>query len=762
MTNNNVGEMINLTNRSNHAHNLLALSAKDRQALQKLAQAHANYLQRNPQTDLAYTCFAANTGSPSFEHRLAVVAESPQQMCDKLTAFSTRSEVFGLASGQVQHHLPKIAFLFTGQGSQYADMGRQLYETQPVFQEAMDRCAEFLAAELEHPLLQILYSSSLSSDIEHSSLLNQTTYTQPALFAVEYALAKLWQSWGIQPDVVMGHSIGEYVAACIAGVFTLEDGLKLVAARGRLMQALPQDGAMAAVMATADQVGAVIQPYAQEVVIAAFNGSQNIVISGRRPTIQTVTEILESMAIKVTPLAVSHAFHSPLMELMLTEFAQVAAEVNYSSPRIPIISNVSGTLATEELVTPKYWCQHVLKPVQFASGMETLHQHGYDLFVEVGPRPILLGIGRQCLPEGFGAWLPSLKPGQEDYQQMLISLSELYVRGVEVDWQRFYKDYPEPPKVILSTEQLYQQRGLLESLVTHQQSKPEGSGRSPWLQQLETLPEIERLSFLRQTLRQIVGQVLAGIHPTGSGTELQQHIPEDMLNRSFKTVVEWFKYFGIELQEELSKLRRGETVLDLCCGYGVAANTLAKEFPHFKVIGVDLQPDENQVRKYLSLGQNDRLPARLIAHDACEMSSIVTQSIDFCYCMAGIAYVPDGLKMLQEVYRVLKLGAKALFYIMRRDDDIAEGISLSEITEAAQGGIFTIHPFSEQTKEGWASGRIPRPYYEDGVILEIIKNSDQLIFPFRYEGSSTSLQSGQRSMEAYYVVGRYSRYSLTF
>lgn len=751
--------MVSTVNRLERSHHLLTLAAQDQTALQELAQTYVTYLRRNPELALADVCFTANENQASFNHRLAVVAESAAQMRDQLAAFATHSEAIGVVSGQAYPDRPKIAFLFTGQGSQYLDMGRQLYETQPVFRQAIDRCAGILASELDRPLLQILYSSSLLPNSEHSALLNQTAYTQPALFAVEYALTKLWQSWGIHPDVVMGHSIGEYVAACIAGIFTLEDGLKLIAARGRLMQALPQDGAMIAVMTTVEQIRTVIHSYGQEVAIAAINGRQNVVISGRKPAIHEITKILESMQIKVTPLAVSHAFHSPLMEPMLAEFAQVAADVVYSPPQIPVVSNVSGTLAIEELTTPEYWCQHIRQPVQFASGIEALYQHGYELFLEVGPRPILSGMGRQCLPGNVGVWIPSLRPGQKDWQQMLISLGELYVRGVEVDWQGFEKDYPQRSKVTLPTRSL-RQGELLESLVTQKQSNLQESRQSSWLQQLESLPESERLTFLQQTLQQIVGQVLAGIHPTGSGTELQQHIPEDMLNRPFKTVVEWFKYFGIDLQEEISKLKQGETVLDLCCGYGVAANTLAQDFSHLKVIGVDLQPDETQAKKYLSLDQSKDLPAELIAHDACDMSSIATQSIDFCYCMAGIAYVPDGLKMLQETYRVLKLGGKALFYIMRRDDDIAKGISLSEITQAAQGGIFAIHPFSDQTREGWELGIIPRPYYEDGVILEIVKNSDELIFPFKYEGSSNSFQSGQRSMEAYYMVGHYSRYSL--
>ena len=746
---------------------ILALTAKDLRSLQELAFAQANSLEQKRDVPLADVCFRANMASESdslFNYRLAAVAESSAQMSEQLHAFANNSEAIRLVSGQAHSQPPKIAFLFTGQGSQYLDMGRVLYETHVVFREVIDRCAEYLSADMDYPLREILYSSSINFDSQEGALINQTAYTQPALFAIEYALAKLWQSWGIRPDVVMGHSIGEYVAACIAGVFSLEDGLKLVAARGRLMQSLPQGGAMIAVMDSVEHLETLLQSYGEEVAIAAINGPQNVVVSGCKKAVEEITATLESREIKVTSLAVSHAFHSSLMEPMLAEFAQITAEVCYSSPKIPVVSNLSGKFATEELTTHEYWCRHVRQPVQFAAGMKTLYLNGYELFLEVGPRPILSGMGRQCLPDGFGLWLSSLKPGQGDWQQTLTSLAELYVQGAEVDWQGFNKSYLQQNQAnILANPP--QKSLLLESLLSQKRSgelgEPIESSENPWIQKLESLPDTEQLTFLRQTLQQIVGEVLAGIHPTGSGTKLQQHIPEDMLNRSFNTIVEWYKYFGIDLKEEVSNLNQGETVLDLCCGYGIGANTLAREFPDLKITGVDLQPDAIQVKKYLSLEQNQNLPATLIAHDACNLSSIATQSISFCYCMAGIAYVPDGLKMLQETYRVLKSGGKAYFYIMRRDDDIAADISLSEIVQAAQGGRFKIHPFSDKTKAGWDSGAIPRPYYEDGVVLEIMKNSEELTFPFNYEGSSNSLQSGKRSMEEYYLVGRYSRYSLS-
>lgn len=435
---------------------LLTLSAKDEKALNSLAQRYQDFFASHPDVSLADVCFTANTGRSScgastltrFDHRLAVVAQSTLQLQETLKAFATGKEKAELVKGQLNSKKrPKIAFLFTGQGSQYVGMGRELYETQPIFRQTIDRCDAILRSYLEQPLLEVLYPETQSSD----SKLDETAYTQPALFAIEYALAQLWQSWGIKPDVVMGHSVGEYAAACVAGVFSLEDGLKLIAERARLMQALPTDGEMVAVFANESQVTAAIQPYIYDdsltnqktvVSIAAINGPQNIIISGQSQAVQAVVASLKDKGIKSKKLNVSHAFHSPLMEPMLTAFGQVAAKVTYSSPQINLISNVTGQIATNEIATPEYWCNHVLQPVKFAMGMESIYQQGYEVFVEIGPKPILLGMGRYCLPETAGIWLPSLYQGRQDWLQILQSLGTLYVRGVTVNWDSFYQDYP--------------------------------------------------------------------------------------------------------------------------------------------------------------------------------------------------------------------------------------------------------------------------------------------------------------------------------
>ncbi|NEQ68438.1 MAG: acyltransferase domain-containing protein, partial [Symploca sp. SIO2D2] len=425
---------------------LLTLSAKTQAALEDLVRSYQNYLKNNPELRIADICYTANTCRSHFNHRLAVVASNQQELVEKLQQHQQEEEVTGIYSRELPNNItaPKIALLFTGQGSQYVNMGRQLYQQAPTFREALEQCNEILLGTetfREKSLLEILYPAN--QEQSNSSLLDQTAYTQPALFAIEYALFKLWQSWGIKPDVVMGHSVGEYVAATVAGVFSLEDGLKLIAARGSLMQKLPAGGAMVSVMASKSKVLETLQAMSrsEKVAIAAINGPESTVISGEAEAVGAIATHLESLGIKTKQLQVSHAFHSPLMEPMLAEFEAVAKQVTYSQPQISLISNVTGQQVSSEITSAEYWVNHVRQPVRFAESMTTLHQEGYELFLEIGSKPILLGMGRQCLPEGIGVWLPSLRPGVEAWQQMLQSLGELYVKGLQINWSGFDQDY---------------------------------------------------------------------------------------------------------------------------------------------------------------------------------------------------------------------------------------------------------------------------------------------------------------------------------
>ena len=435
---------------------LLTLSARTHEALRESAQNHATYIDAHPEIALADICFTANTGRTHFGHRIALVAGSPEELAKRLRAAD-------YIIGKAARERPKLAFLFTGQGAQYIGMGRQLYETQPVFRQILDQCDTLLRPRLETPLLDLLYSDAEDSD---AGRLDQTIHTQPALFVLEYALAKLWQSWGVAPDVVMGHSVGEYAAACIAGVFSLEDGLQLIAARGRLMQTLCEKGDMLALPVGERQALQLIAPFPREISLAAINGPESVVISGTCQAIEAISVTLADSGIKAKPLSVSHAFHSAMMEPMLAEFEKVAQSITYAEPKIPLCANVTGEMATKgELATPDYWVRHARQPVRFAAGVQTLHDLGFENFLEIGPRPALLGMARQCLSDDdaeAGIWLPSLREGQEDWRQLLQGLGEWHARGGMVDWKAFDAGYPRR-KTPLPTYPFQRQRYWLET-----------------------------------------------------------------------------------------------------------------------------------------------------------------------------------------------------------------------------------------------------------------------------------------------------------
>ena len=482
---------------------LLTLSGKNEGALRELAQCYIEKLEFASQLSLSDICFTANTARSHFSHRLAIVALSIGQLSDRLKIFIDGEK--DIVIGKVRKRKKnKIAFLFTGQGSQYVNMGRELYENSSVFRETINKCDEILSTFRTTSLKEILYPAE-NINAFNLSILNQTAYTQPALFAIEYALAQLWHSWGIKADIVMGHSVGEYVAATVAGIFSLEDGLKLIAERGRLMQELPAGGEMFAVMASESKVKTFIAPY-PEIAIAAINGPESIVISGESAAMKTIVSSFSVVGIKAKQLEVSHAFHSPLMEPMLANFEAVAAQLTYNQSKIPVISNLTGTIADQSIASAQYWINHVRQPVRFVQGMETLHKQGAEIFLEIGPKPILLGMGRRCLPEDVGVWLPSLRPKKvplpspsengmpedvallrDEWQQMLSSLGELYLRGAKVDWMGVDKDYKRQ-KVALPNYPFQRKRYWMETAIVdsshHTQSQQFSTGYKSYIQGL--------------------------------------------------------------------------------------------------------------------------------------------------------------------------------------------------------------------------------------------------------------------------------------
>ncbi len=266
------------------------------------------------------------------------------------------------------------------------------------------------------------------------SRLHETKYTQPALFAIEYALAELWASWGVVPDIVLGHSVGEYAAACVAGVMSLEDGLVLIAERARLMQSVRRPGKMAVVFASRERVAKEMASAGGEVVIAVINGPENIVVSGDAAAVEQLAAKFAADGIQVKPLNVSHAFHSPLMDEMLDEFEAFAAKIEYRRPEVPLAANLTGQLMTDA-PTARYWRDHLRNTVQFAAGMARVAESRPAIVIEMGPTASLLGMGRRCEPDLAAAWLPSLREGQDDWQVIAGSLAEYYVRGGRIAWR---------------------------------------------------------------------------------------------------------------------------------------------------------------------------------------------------------------------------------------------------------------------------------------------------------------------------------------
>jgi len=409
--------------------NLVTFSVPHPSSWDKLIAQYDASLTRNQQLSIEDIAYTANNGRVHFLDRVAILAKDTTDLREKMQSILQAKPAQGVFRGGAKtRQLPPVAFLFTGQGSQYWGMGRDLFEIQPVFREELTRCANILSAlQLEVPLFDILFG-------QDHSLIDQTAYTQPALFAFEYALAKLWMSLGVVPRAVIGHSVGEVVAACVAGVFSLEDGLKLISIRSRLMQALPAGGKMVALFTDEQTVQQEIGQDADTVSVATLNGPNLTVISGAGAVVEQIVERLKARQIRARALTVSHAFHSPLMQPMLEAFRAQIQSIQFHAPQIPIISNVSGAFADQQMQTVDYWVNHVLAPVRFADGMRTLAQEGYRTFIEVGPKPTLIGMARQFITEENALWFPHTAVEMTN-QDWLSTVAQYYVQGGSVQFK---------------------------------------------------------------------------------------------------------------------------------------------------------------------------------------------------------------------------------------------------------------------------------------------------------------------------------------
>lgn len=412
----------------------LPLSARSDAALAELATRYANHLERTPADSLADVCATASIGRSQLPLRSLVVAADRTAMIAQLRELARGEGAMARGTASAGGRT-RVAFLFTGQGAQYPGMGRELDASEPVFRATLDRCAAVLDPLLGRPLRELMFESADGS-------LDQTGFTQPALYAIEVSLAALWRSWGIEPSVVVGHSVGEFAAAAVAGVFSIEDGARLIAARGRLMQALPAGGVMVSVQGDAAVVQREVANCPDKVSVAAFNAPGNLVIAGAKAEVEAIAARLAAQGLRTQALQVSHAFHSPLMAPMLDEFRQVAAGVAHSAPALNWISNLTGESIDWMQWGPRmadYWTRHVREPVAFEKGMATLAAAACDVHLEIGPHPTLIGLGTQCVNgERAIDWLPSLKRTRPAWEQMLDSVARLYVRGARLDWQSFH------------------------------------------------------------------------------------------------------------------------------------------------------------------------------------------------------------------------------------------------------------------------------------------------------------------------------------
>ncbi len=416
---------------------LVVLSAKSETALNAVAAQLGEHLQVHSDLPLGDVAFSLAMTRSAMEHRLAIPAASREVLQAALAIAAQGQTPAGAIRGTGRSSCGKLAFLFTGQGSQVQGMGRELHAAWPSFREAFDRCTALFDQELDRPLRDVMWAEPGSAE---SLLLDQTGYTQPALFALEYALFALWRSWGVTPDVVAGHSIGELCAACVAGVFSLEDAARLCVARGRLIQALPAGGAMVSIAAFEAEVLDALVPYRGKVSIAAVNSPEQVVISGEGAAVAAIADRFATRGVRIKALPVSHAFHSPLMEPMLDAFRQVADSVTYQRPSLMLVGNLNGKLCIDEVCTAAYWVRHVRDSVRFADGVTALHAAGGRTFVELGPKATLLGLVPMCLPQVECALFASLRAGRDETLSMLESLGGLWIQHRPIDWMLLFPD----------------------------------------------------------------------------------------------------------------------------------------------------------------------------------------------------------------------------------------------------------------------------------------------------------------------------------
>jgi len=527
---------------------LLVLSAKTTDALDRATANLSEYLKHlaghanaeSAKQELADAAFTLQTGRSEFVHRRIVACQSA---ANGVAVLETRDPKRVYTHHQ-QLSEPPVVFMFPGQGAQYPGMGAELYRMEPVYRTEVDRCVELIQPILGIDLRTLMFPAA-GSEKESEELLVQTRFTQPALFVTEYALARLWMSWGVKPAAMIGHSVGEYVAACLAGVFTLEDALALVARRGALVQAQP-GGAMLSIRLPEKEVLPLLSP---ELSIAAINSPQLCVVSGPHDAIAALEKQLGSRGVLVRHLHTSHAFHSAMMEPVLAPFTELLRRVKLHAPQTPFVSNVTARWITaEEAKTPEYWAGHVRQTVRFAEGVGELLSNARNVLLEVGPGQTLTTLARQHPANSANQIVLASLPltGDQEPRGILEALGRLWMAGITPNWQGFYAN-ERRRRVVLPTYPFERKRywpepapaagplpnppglpGAMASTAAHPPSASEAhpvpASVAPSAPQTQTEPDVPRKERLlvaaRSLLHELSGYDLSGVDPTTNLLEL--------------------------------------------------------------------------------------------------------------------------------------------------------------------------------------------------------------------------------------------------
>jgi acyl carrier protein len=425
---------------SDDAYHVFTVSAKSHPSLLLQIERYQRYLTENKVPSVADICYTANTGRRHFGYRLAGAVRTR----DELTALLSQHRLKLENGSENTIDVRKIAFLFAGSGSQYIGMGGALYRRYPVFRECVDECDELFAVHLGRSVQELMFGTASSPEEIH-----QVRYAHPALFCFEYALAKLWLSWGVQPNILIGHSVGELVAASFAGLFSLSDAVRVLVARSELIQSVRPHGAMMVVRTTERELTEQIASY-PDLSIAAVNSPQQCVVSGGRNSLDKLADALHVRGVKVTPLRVSQAMHSPLMMEILDKFRESFEGIKFHEPAFTLISNVTGKVAKpRDVSTSEYWVEHLRHKVDFEAGIRTIDKRGRHAFVEIGPSTTLTTLATQCVVAKDHLWLGSTH-SNDDGAAVARSVAAIYASGLPLSWQGFHAGRPRR-KVVLPT-----------------------------------------------------------------------------------------------------------------------------------------------------------------------------------------------------------------------------------------------------------------------------------------------------------------------